>query len=489
MHNQRAAYKVFALSLATSMALLLFVPTNGHAQSTPGTTTIPAIPSSAPLVLIPGVQNTEASADPVVIGNPANSLVTGSLRGTQTTAGPNGSSPAGRISTTPAGNAVAPLGPRSNRIGNGAGNNADSGNSYDPEPLRVGRFNVSGELAVTGGASTNLTSAAGGTDGRFSRAQFSGSAKSDWTRHQLRLSSSADVDLFNSGSVNRDVSINLQAETRLDLTQGNTLTLNSGVVFATEDANSPDAAVTGTDNPIVSTYTLGATYDRDVGIVGLQLRGGLEATRYAPVEIAGQPAQSQDTRNQNVGSLGARLSYDKGGKWQPYIDASLARGDRTVRLDANGFDRRYLLGSLLAGAVFEVWDGLRCNVEACYTMRVFADTRLDDLSGLTANANLQYNPTDDLSISASLGTSFSGSSQNGASGSIAYDAGANLVWSLRDNLELTASSNFVFTDYSNDERDAQLDLSLGANYWITPHAGVTAEVSRTNLTTNRVGAA
>lgn len=360
---------------------------------------------------------------------------------------------------------------------------------YAPQPLRVGTFNVNGEATLTYGQSSNLSNSAGGTEGRFGSFGFQGGAVSDWSRHQLRLSSSAEVDLNRGTGRNRDTDLDLGADLRLDVGTASTVTLSAAYGLFTEDASSPDAAITGSDNPFLSEYALGIAYDRNAGRLGLQLRGGLTADRYGDIKIAGQPAVSQAQRERNGATLGARLSYDGGGRITPFVDAEYELGRRVTALDANGFDRRFNGMRATIGAQVEVTGKLAGSLELGYGRRDYADVRLPNVGGLIVDGNLDWQANEQLRVGLNLNTDFGGQSRAGVSGTVARGAGASIDWQATDALALGLNAGISRTDYSNAERDTQYSVSATADYWFTPHAGLTGQVSRTRLDSNRVGAA
>ncbi|MEO0635014.1 MAG: outer membrane beta-barrel protein [Pseudomonadota bacterium] len=360
---------------------------------------------------------------------------------------------------------------------------------YAPQPLRLGTFNVNGEATLTYGRSSNLSNSAGGTPGRFSNFSFTGGAVSDWSRHQLRFTSAADIDLNRPTLRNRPTDIDLDAALRLDLTEGSSVTLTAGYGLFTEDASSPDALIIGNDNPFLAEYDLGIQYDRNVGLIGLQLRGGLTAARYGDIKIAGQPAVAQTQRDRNGATLGARLSYDGGGRITPFVDVEYELGRRVTRLDANGFDRRFNGLRASMGANVELSGKLSGSLQMGYGRRDYADVRLQDVGGFTVDGSLDWRANDRVTVGLNLNTDFAGLATAGVSGSIARGAGMSVDWQATDALAFGVDANLSQTRYSNADRDTRYSLSASADYWLTPHAGLTGEVSRTRQVSNRIGAA
>ncbi|MEO0497667.1 MAG: outer membrane beta-barrel protein [Pseudomonadota bacterium] len=490
---------------SAAVCALLALPGHAFGQTAQGATS----------PLTGGLRGSSPVGDPVLVnttrGLPTSNLTGGNLAGsdpntTGSTAAnpPNGqtiapprAAPAVPISSA---NPIGPVGPPDSSLAaTGAETvSAPAGPSFSPEPLtdpyapqplRIGSFNVNGEASLTYGRSSNLSNSAGGTQGRFGRFGFEGGAVSDWSRHQLRLSSAAEVDLNRGAGRNRDTDLDLAADLRLDVGGASSIGISATYGLFTEDASSPDALITGNDNPFLSEYALGVTYERNAGLVGLQLRGGLTAARYGDIKIAGQPAVSQNQRDRNGATLGGRLSYNGGGRITPFVDAEYELGRRVTPLDANGFDRRFNGMRAAIGAQVEVTGKLAGSLEVGYGRRDFADVRLPDIGGLVVNGNLDWQANDQLRVGLNLNTDFSGQSTAGVSGSIARGAGASIDWQATEALALGLTAGVSRTDYSNGQRDNQYTVSGTADYWLTPHAGLTGQVTRTRLNTNRVGAA
>ncbi|MEN0087402.1 MAG: outer membrane beta-barrel protein [Pseudomonadota bacterium] len=360
---------------------------------------------------------------------------------------------------------------------------------YAPQPVRIGNFNVNGEASATYGRSNNLSNSVGGAPGTFGSFGFVGGAISDWSRHQLRLASSADLDLNRGIDRNRPTDIDLEAELRLDLGNSSSVTTRATYGLSTESASSPDALITGGDNPFLTEYGLGLTYARNAGRLGLQLRGGLTAARYGDIRVSGQPAVSQNQRDRNGAQIGARLGYNGGGRVTPFVDVEYEIGRRVTPLDGNGFDRKFTGMRAAVGADVELSGKLNGSLQIGYGRRNYSDIRLPSIGGIVVNGNLDWQANDRLRVGLNLNTDFAGQSTSGVSGSIARGAGASIDWQATDALALGVNAGVTRTDYSNDERDTQYSVSATADYWLTPHAGVTASVSQTRLDTNRVGAA
>ncbi|MEM1365449.1 MAG: outer membrane beta-barrel protein, partial [Pseudomonadota bacterium] len=360
---------------------------------------------------------------------------------------------------------------------------------YAPEPLRLGMFNVNGEGTLTYGKSTNVSNSAGGTEGQFSSVQFEGGAVSDWSRHQLRFASAVDMDLNRGTGRNRPTDIDLEAFLRLDLGEASAVTLGAGYGLSTEDASSPNALITGSDNPFLSEYSLDIAYERNAGLIGLQLRGGLTAARYGDIQIAGQPNVSQTSRDRNGATLGARLGYNGGGRITPFVDVEYELGRRVTALDAAGFNRNFNGMRATVGADVDLTGKLSGSLQAGYSRRDYADVRLPNIGGLIVEGNLDWQATDRLRVGLNLNSEIAGQSTPGVSGSIARGAGASVDWQATDALAFGLNAGVTRTNYSNAEQDTEYTVSASADYWLTPHAGVTAQVGRTQLQTNRVGAA
>jgi hypothetical protein len=376
-------------------------------------------------------------------------------------------------------------------IANAAGPDGplETGDLYQPTPLRLGMFDVSGDLTLTYGASTNPNGVGGGTSGRFSSAVFTGSAVTDWSRHQLRLGSRANADLTRAGQGRNDIDLDLDAALRLDLADETSVTLGATYGVSTEEASSPDAFITGTDNPLFSEYGLSATLDRNAGLVGLQLRGELSAERYAPIEIAGLPAVSQQSRDRNGLALGGRLIWNGGAVVRPYVDLEYEIGSRVTALDANGFDRAFKGMRGAVGADFNFSDKLNGTFEVGYGKRDYADANLSDLSGILVSGALNWSPTERLTTNLTASSGFEGQSRAGVSGSVNYQLTSSVNWQAMDNLDLGLTAGVRRTNYSNAEHDTEYSIGANASYWFNPYVGLTGQVARTELKTNRIGAA
>lgn len=411
--------------------------------------------TGAPIVI-----NADGTSLPVRSGSPANSAQT--LTPTPT------NSDLVALPETQIGNRANEVGVSANPVQDSPILPNDTG--YDPEPLRAGIFDVSGQLDLVHGYSSNAEQEQNGESGQFTQARLSTQAVSDWSSHELRLSLDAQLDFYRSKGAKQQ-ELSTQSQLSLDLKQNSQLNLSAGYSVQREDINSLGANFSVDNAPLIHQWRNDISYNRDAGRLALELGAGLTTTRYSDIDTnAGTISQTERGRNEAELSATARLDSDA--SISPFVRLGYEYGGRQTKLDTNGINRKFQGFRGSVGAVLDNSEKLTGSLSAGYAQRKFKDSQLDELSGFIADANVSWSPWRNLALSANAQIDFSAQEAATISGATRSQLGVSADWSVLENWDLGLGLNFERLAYSNDDKDTQTSFEVSSSYWLNTYMGV-----------------
>jgi hypothetical protein len=339
----------------------------------------------------------------------------------------------------------------------------------DPRGLRAGGFLLFPSLTVRETYDTNIFAARNNEEGDFiTGIQPSLVAASQWSNHELNFQAGADQGIYAENSDENYLDWNVGVDGRLDVTRDTNLFAGASWNNGHEERGSPDD-VNG-EEPTefdVASLTLGG--EHAFNRLSLNLANTYDRYDYDDVGTAGGGTINNDDRDREIYQSTLRGSYEIQPRFSAFIEGSYnirdydaAQTDAGLNRDSEGF-------GVSVGSAFDLTGITFGEVSVGYLSQSYEDAALDDVSGVSASANLTSNVTPlttvSLDVSSSVEETTVSAGNNAAAGSFGRSINLRVDHELLRNVLLNADAGFVNKDYEGvDRMDNTFTLGLGADY-------------------------
>ncbi len=375
---------------------------------------------------------------------------------------------------------VQPVRPFSDRIagvrravplqGNGIDTSVFGGDTtFDaPEGMRLGSFTLTPQLTTSTGWTDNTAGAAGGTSGGFYRISPDISLTSDWSRHQFDASLRGSYTGYPENSDDDDGSVAAVARLRLDISEATQVTTDLAYTYSREEDGNAENAAGTTDN--IQQLSGGVSASRKVGLVAVTAAADVDRSVYT------SDGGSESGRDNTLYSTSLRLDGNAGGVLSPFVVGSLLlrRYDQTCsdalceKRDANGYEVK-------GGVTIASGPKISGELGAGWRVEQIEDSRLDNLAGLVVDGSLVWSPTRLTTVTAGVGTNFSATDIDGASGSIIYSGDLRLAHGFSERLVAEAGVGFSYRTYQGVSIEERTLTGFGgATFALTRNIALTA---------------
>ena len=343
---------------------------------------------------------------------------------------------------------------------------------YDPLGMRVGQFLFYPSLTLMGELTDNVDSSTVGQEGRMVKPKFELKVESDWIRHSLSLSGSAGMTAYDTPKRKPESDQALSAALELELADETLLTLDGAFTRHQEDS-SVELTATGQSATYETNFSAGATLDKRLGQLDLQLRGSAGAMRY----------EGETSRNYDTYRLGARVGVPVTDQVTPFIDAEISRRQYSVSNNRQN-------GNSLRGAIgIEVVNREKLSGEISAGLVAWEP----DVAGqagdtsVFADASLVWSPNGLWTIRGGLETELT-STATAARSVATHRVSASAEYAVLRNLTFTASGDIGRESYNGlSRRDWVFDATFNATYSFNRNLQLIASVERSQRESNWVG--
>lgn len=355
--------------------------------------------------------------------------------------------------------------------------------------IRLGTFVL--RPTVTQSINTETKNDGGTRESRaFLETDMKTTLTSDWGLHQLLITSEGAWQRNVSGEGEEQPDFKINGDLRLDLPEETTAHLTGGYHFYREDTDDPDAVQDAARQSNVQELNLGASIERDFGI----LRGstGIELTRtvYSDVTLANGTTLSLGDRDRTDGTLRGRVGYELSPALVPFIEANIGKTAYDETVDADGYRRSGNSYGAKGGVEVDLGEKLRGEVGLGYEIATFDDSRLSDIDAAVIDASLRWSPLRGTDVDFGLQTSVQPSTTAGESGYVSRAMTTTVTHQLRDNLVGTFLGGITLRDYPSDSSTSDETVyttSAGLIWNINRYLDLTSTIGY-ELTSRKVGA-
>lgn len=388
---------------------------------------------------------------------------------------------------------VTPVRPFSDRIaavsravpvsGNGIDDSVFGGDTtFDAaEGIRLGSFTFTPQVTVSGGWTDNRAQSSSGTSGGLYRIAPDLSLTSDWSRHELDFSLRGSYTGYPGDTDDNEGSVFAAGNLRLDISEATQVTTSVSYSYTQEEDGSAESASSGTDQNQEISGELSGT--RSVGIVAATASFGVDRNTYFSDD------GSESGRDNTLYSAGLRLDGNTGSVVSPFVEGALLlrRYDQTCsdslceKRDANGYEVK-------GGVTIASGPKLTGELGAGWRIEDIEDNRLDALSGLVVDASLVWSPSRLTTVTAGLGTSFSSTDIDGASGSIIYSGDLRLAHGFSDRFVAETGIGYSYRTYEGVSIEEQTLTGFGGvTFALTQNVALTADYTHRRFDSSQDG--
>lgn len=347
----------------------------------------------------------------------------------------------------------------------------------DPTGIRVGTMIL--RPSLTQGLLYEKNKAGNQSDSTlYSSTQLKGTLTSDWSRHELSVSTQGTWENVLSGNGDEGSGADIGADLRLDLSDLTIARLSGAYSFSREDPDNDEAIEDATTQYGIHRFDAGASVERDFGL----LRGavGVRGVRWMHTDatLANGDHLSQSFRDRNLGEVSLRIGYELSPALIPFVEASAGRLQYDQEVDPSGYERSANIYTGKVGIAADFQEKLRGEIGIGYTTQQFDDNRLDDLNAVVFAGNVSWSPRYGTDVRLDLSTSLDPSSVAGTSGAVVYETKVTVTQQLRDRLVASLTGATAWTKYpdlDNSDRTsyrADLGLSYEINRYLALVAGL-----------------
>ncbi len=259
------------------------------------------------------------------------------------------------------------------------------------------------------------------TSRTYSQTSLSGTLQSDWSRHQLSIDGTGTWQENISGTGTESPSADINARLDLDLVNDITARLGAGYSYSQESRTDPNAISGASTQSGIHELRASIGLQKNLGL----LRGttGLEVTRrmYGNATLPDGTSISADDRDTLGANLTGRIGYELSPALVPFLEASIGREKYDQRVDPTGAERSSNTYAVRAGAEVDLGEKLSGEFAAGYVFRTLDDNNLADISGLSANGELNWSPARGTDVNFGLATTLESATIAGQSGAIVYE--------------------------------------------------------------------
>lgn len=289
---------------------------------------------------------------------------------------------------------------------------------------------------------------------------------SDWSKHELNFSASADVGRYDDFDTEDYDDYYLGTSGRFDINDN--ANLFGGLNYSEEHESraSPDSFFGRYPTEFSSAEAHFGTEQR-FGNIGMRLGGTFQQLDYDDVPTDSGTLNNDD-RDRDVYGAGLRLSFAKNQSFSPFAQLIYDRREYKDTFDDNNFRRDSDGYRLAAGFSSNITNRLRSEVYIGHMWQDFDDSRFSNISKPDFGAAVRWRANPSTLISADVERSIVETTLYDASSAIETSYGASLNHRLLPDLTVKAHASLSHYDYQGISRDDDYaEAGFGLEYDLT----------------------
>jgi hypothetical protein len=353
---------------------------------------------------------------------------------------------------------------------------------YQAQGVRAGSFLVYPKLELGAGFTDNAYQVDNNKDGDvYALIAPSIAANSNWSTNELNLNAGARLRRFASETPRNETNYNLDVSGRLDATRSltfNTLLRTARSTEARSSAASPQDAAEAIQYQ-QTTASVGSAF------AGARVRGQVAVSvdnfNFSDVRAFSGATISQQGRDQTLLRTTARGEYAVSPDTSLFLQAGYTDTSYRRPLSTGISNRDSKEINVIGGASFDLSALIRGGIGIGYIDRRYQAPIYRDISGLSAEARVEYFPTQLTTVGFNIRRTVQDSFFGNSSGFFATAAALRVDHELLRNLLLNAQVGYEQDDFVNqDSKSKVVRYSVGGRYLLNRDFGFGLVVGRDN---------
>jgi hypothetical protein len=351
---------------------------------------------------------------------------------------------------------------------------------YEPLGIRAGAFIVKPALEVSGGHDSNPGRDAEKPKGSpFYVLAPELQAISDWERHEFRAKLRGNYTGYTERSMLNLPFFESLLDGRIDVTRQTRIELQNRFRYSADMPGSPnfkaDVAKLTPFTNVGGTAALFHRFNR------LEIGGKvtIDRTRYDDSELTDGSTASNEDRAFYAYGLELRGSYEMTPGIKPFVSVTGDKRTYDLERDSFGISRDSTALTPRLGTSFELTRLLTGEASIGYVQRNYEDPKLQNLTGVIADASLIWSATPLTKATFTARTSVYESTDPEVSGVLARDFGVEVNHSFRTWLIATLKLGYGLDDYVGISRlDRRYSAAAALTYKMNRNIQLKGEIRR-----------
>ena len=347
---------------------------------------------------------------------------------------------------------------------------------YEPVGIRVGSFRVVPEASVFGIYGDNVGQASGPKDADVAlELRPSIVARSVWRRHALEVDASGTANFHKEFSSEDDREFLTNLRGRIDLTRRSNVEAEAGYSLSQQRRGTADSPGGAAENPDVHIKSGALALNHRFNRVSLRVRGEVVEEKYDDAALTTGGTSDEGDQDNREKRLSLRGTYEFDPGLSVFTEGLVERRDFKQASNSDGILRDSHSYGFRAGILFDNGSKLYGEVGVGFTHVRADDSRLEDVDGVTFDANVSWRPSALTTISLDASTDVDGTTVAGSLATLTYTANFRVQHELLEHFILSGGIGLDHVDYQGSSLvERTYRAELGAEYIFSREAAMIA---------------
>ena len=346
---------------------------------------------------------------------------------------------------------------------------------YDAVGVHVGSFTAYPKISLTGTYDDNIFGLPEKTSGFIASAVPSVDFVSNWSRNALEFNLRYERDEYADQPSESSNEYALSSTGRLDIDHASAATFRFNVADLTEARTSPDSFV-GLREPVrYDLVTTGGTIYREFNRYRVDVDVSNSFYSFYNSRLLNGGLFNESSRDEDALSERIRGSWAESPNLAFFVQVA-PNQSHFLHAPTNGFSSFDSSGyAVEAGVNGQVTHLVTADVGLGYYSQSYNDRRIPGVSGLAYNADIQYYPTQLITVYGRASHSISASGIPGTPATDLDSVDVKADYELLRNIIISPDANFARYKYPGTLRvDNRYGVGLSATYLVNRTIGLTA---------------
>jgi len=356
---------------------------------------------------------------------------------------------------------------------------------YDFLGIRAGSFLIFPSIGLSGTYDSNIFATPSGAQSDFYLTENpSVAVNSDWNRHALGLTASGQFKQYTSHASENVNNGAVDGRGRLDISNGEYVSVDTGYALQHEDRSSPNAPQNA-KNPVQYTVTGGyLAYVRELRRLAFRVDSTLTSYAFNNQSDPTGALIVENDRDRIEYVLAPRVSYEYIPDYQAFLRVLgnvrryNTKDNQTLQLFGNSARRNSQGYEVDAGSAIKITSLVTGEIYLGWLHQEYQSPLFSNVNGPAFGGNVLWNVTPLTSLKGSFSQSVAETTLAGVSSSYETNVLLTVEHELLRNLLLSGSVGFVRDTYQGATRvDSTVGVGAGVRYLMSRNVKLTFDLS------------